>query len=143
MLHLVNYLYYWQMGFNSVFKGLIERYSNISWKQREQNFMLISIFCMCVFFAEVNKIGCVFHNVCWLYWFHNADGDGWRCEQFTLVILMLKWLAELLMVVYFQTCINRHKKCLLRMCIRILLPCWILVLFVVTGSMHGVPKINT
>ena len=22
MLHLVSYLYYWQMGFNSVFKGL-------------------------------------------------------------------------------------------------------------------------
>jgi len=22
-LHLVGYLYYWQMGFNSVFKGLI------------------------------------------------------------------------------------------------------------------------
>jgi hypothetical protein len=24
LLHLVGYLYYWQMGFNSVFKGLIE-----------------------------------------------------------------------------------------------------------------------
>ena len=24
MLHLVGYLYYWQMGFNSVFKGLIQ-----------------------------------------------------------------------------------------------------------------------
>jgi hypothetical protein len=24
-LHLVGYLYYWQMGFNSVFKGLIAR----------------------------------------------------------------------------------------------------------------------
>jgi hypothetical protein len=24
-LHLVGYLYYWQMGFNSVFKGLIHR----------------------------------------------------------------------------------------------------------------------
>jgi len=23
LLHLVGYLYYWQMGFNSVFKGLI------------------------------------------------------------------------------------------------------------------------
>ena len=23
LLHLVSYLYYWQMGFNSVFKGLI------------------------------------------------------------------------------------------------------------------------
>ena len=23
MLHLVGYLYYWQMGFNSVFKGLM------------------------------------------------------------------------------------------------------------------------
>jgi len=23
-LHLVGYLYYWQMGFNSVFKGLIK-----------------------------------------------------------------------------------------------------------------------
>jgi hypothetical protein len=25
-LHLVGYLYYWQMGFNSVFKGLITKY---------------------------------------------------------------------------------------------------------------------
>jgi hypothetical protein len=25
-LHLVGYLYYWQMGFNSVFKGLILNY---------------------------------------------------------------------------------------------------------------------
>ena len=24
LLHLVGYLYYWQMGFNSVFKGLME-----------------------------------------------------------------------------------------------------------------------
>jgi len=24
LLHLVGYLYYWQMGFNSVFKGLIQ-----------------------------------------------------------------------------------------------------------------------
>ena len=24
LLHLVGYLYYWQMGFNSVFKGLIK-----------------------------------------------------------------------------------------------------------------------
>ena len=24
LLHLVGYLYYWQMGFNSVFKGLTE-----------------------------------------------------------------------------------------------------------------------
>jgi len=24
LLHLVGYLYYWQMGFNSVFKGLID-----------------------------------------------------------------------------------------------------------------------
>jgi len=42
-LHLVGYLYYWQMGFNSVFKGLnwginlmqycsyIENHSNESW----------------------------------------------------------------------------------------------------------------
>ena len=26
LLHLVGYLYYWQMGFNSVFKGLISKY---------------------------------------------------------------------------------------------------------------------
>jgi len=25
LLHLVGYLYYWQMGFNSVFKGLIKK----------------------------------------------------------------------------------------------------------------------
>jgi len=25
LLHLVGYLYYWQMGFNSVFKGLTGR----------------------------------------------------------------------------------------------------------------------
>jgi len=25
-LHLVGYLYYWQMGFNSVFKGLTSRW---------------------------------------------------------------------------------------------------------------------
>jgi len=24
LLHLVGYLYYWQMGFNSVFKGLMQ-----------------------------------------------------------------------------------------------------------------------
>jgi hypothetical protein len=26
LLHLVGYLYYWQMGFNSVFKGLNKKY---------------------------------------------------------------------------------------------------------------------
>ena len=26
LLHLVGYLYYWQMGFNSVFKGLTSAY---------------------------------------------------------------------------------------------------------------------
>jgi len=30
LLHLVGYLYYWQMGFNSVFKGLIKRHSTFS-----------------------------------------------------------------------------------------------------------------
>ena len=29
LLHLVGYLYYWQMGFNSVFKGLWLVYSEI------------------------------------------------------------------------------------------------------------------
>ena len=31
LLHLVGYLYYWQMGFNSVFKGLIvyDPYSSV------------------------------------------------------------------------------------------------------------------
>jgi hypothetical protein len=32
LLHLVGYLYYWQMGFNSVFKGL-----NTSCKLNEEN----------------------------------------------------------------------------------------------------------
>jgi len=27
LFHLVGYLYYWQMGFNSVFKGLSTRYN--------------------------------------------------------------------------------------------------------------------
>jgi len=30
LLHLVGYLYYWQMGFNSVFKGLITINTTIS-----------------------------------------------------------------------------------------------------------------
>jgi len=30
LLHLVGYLYYWQMGFNSVFKGL-SRYDELPW----------------------------------------------------------------------------------------------------------------
>ena len=29
MLHLVGYLNYWQMGFNSVFKGLTQYYSSL------------------------------------------------------------------------------------------------------------------
>jgi len=29
LLHLVGYLYYWQMGFNSVFKGLIAQYFGV------------------------------------------------------------------------------------------------------------------
>jgi len=29
LLHLVGYLYYWQMGFNSVFKGLMKNFLNI------------------------------------------------------------------------------------------------------------------
>jgi len=37
---------------------------------------------VCVFLAEVNKIGCAFENVCWAYWFHNPGSGGWRCEQF-------------------------------------------------------------
>ena len=28
LLHLVGYLYYWQMGFNSVFKGLMAKHSD-------------------------------------------------------------------------------------------------------------------
>ena len=31
LLHLVGYLYYWQMGFNSVFKGLKRLISRVSW----------------------------------------------------------------------------------------------------------------
>ena len=30
LLHLVGYLYYWQMGFNSVFKGLIKHRRNFN-----------------------------------------------------------------------------------------------------------------
>jgi hypothetical protein len=30
LLHLVGYLYYWQMGFNSVFKGLSSTLCNLS-----------------------------------------------------------------------------------------------------------------
>jgi len=36
LLHLVGYLYYWQMGFNSVFKGLIQllpAFSNIPYRR--------------------------------------------------------------------------------------------------------------
>jgi len=32
LLHLVGYLYYWQMGFNSVFKGLMEE----DWNDRDK-----------------------------------------------------------------------------------------------------------
>jgi len=31
LLHLVGYLYYWQMGFNSVFKGLNVCVTEIRW----------------------------------------------------------------------------------------------------------------
>jgi len=30
LLHLVGYLYYWQMGFNSVFKGLMQMHLKCS-----------------------------------------------------------------------------------------------------------------
>ena len=33
LLHLVGYLYYWQMGFNSVFKGLINKYIEMHGQQ--------------------------------------------------------------------------------------------------------------
>jgi len=36
LLHLVGYLYYWQMGFNSVFKGLTENYKMLSYLKRVQ-----------------------------------------------------------------------------------------------------------
>jgi len=37
LLHLVGYLYYWQMGFNSVFKGL----SNTQFREEKLNDKLI------------------------------------------------------------------------------------------------------
>ena len=35
LLHLVGYLYYWQMGFNSVFKGLMSSICNFSDKSND------------------------------------------------------------------------------------------------------------
>lgn len=52
----------------------------------------VNLYRLCVFFAEVNKIGRASDNVCWGCWSHNPDGDGWRCEQFASVVLMLKFL---------------------------------------------------
>jgi hypothetical protein len=38
-LHLVGYLYYWQMGFNSVFKGLREACGKMSRKQTKRRLL--------------------------------------------------------------------------------------------------------
>ena len=44
MLHLVGYLYFWQMGFNSVFKGLTIRLQGTVSKVVLTNFCVTAIF---------------------------------------------------------------------------------------------------
>jgi len=42
-LHLVGYLYYWQMGFNSVFKGLIYVVPNLITVQQDATYSVYYI----------------------------------------------------------------------------------------------------
>ena len=57
LLHLVGYLYYWQMGFNSVFKGLMEGPVLAGSDETTlQEISLLVRLCVCPFFSILSRI---------------------------------------------------------------------------------------
>ena len=64
LFHLVVYLYYWQMGFNSVFLGLMECfvYEIKMFLVPLWNVMCIGVICLCT--ESIRIVSCVGINLC-------------------------------------------------------------------------------